>query len=201
MRELALHILDIVENSVSAHAQNITIRVEEDCTTDRLLISIQDDGKGMDATTVASVIDPFITSRTTRKVGLGIPLLKAAAEMCDGTLSIDSRLGSGTLVTVNFQRSHIDRMPLGDLADTYLSLLVAHPEIHWVFAYQLIPPRDGQGTDLYIPQSAPDEVIEARDFYLDDQIIKETLEGIPLCDPTVLAYLRGVFQDGIQTTT
>ena len=127
MRELALHILDLVENSVSAQAQNISICVVEDYAADRLSISVQDDGRGMDADTVAKVIDPFVTSRTTRKVGLGIPLLKAAAEMCEGTLTIDSKLGSGTLIAVDIQLSHIDRMPLGDLAETYLSLLVAHP--------------------------------------------------------------------------
>jgi hypothetical protein len=185
MRELSLHILDIVENSVSAQAQNIMIGVVEDYANDRLTISIQDDGKGMDADTVASVIDPFVTSRTTRKVGLGIPLLKAAAEMCNGTLTIESQLGSGTLITVDFQLNHIDRMPLGDLADTYLSLLVAHPEIHWIFSYKVIQP------------TWKAEINNLLEFYVDDEPIKETLEGIPLCDPTVLAYLRDVFQEGI----
>ena len=202
MRELALHILDLVENSVSAQAQNISICVVEDYAADRLSISVQDDGRGMDADTVAKVIDPFVTSRTTRKVGLGIPLLKAAAEMCEGTLTIDSKLGSGTLIAVDIQLSHIDRMPLGDLAETYLSLLVAHPEIHWIFSYQVIPPdplSSEANAGAFAPLSAPVETVEATDFYLDDQIIKETLEDIPLCDPTVLAYLRGVFQDGIQS--
>lgn len=199
MRELALHILDLVENSVSAQAQNISICVVEDYAADRLSISVQDDGKGMDADTVAKVIDPFVTSRTTRKVGLGIPLLKAAAEMCEGTLTIDSKLGSGTLIAVDIQLSHIDRMPLGDLAETYLSLLVAHPEIHWIFSYQVIPP-DPISTKTNSSLSTPVKTVEATDFYLDDQLVKETLEDIPLCDPTVLAYLRGVFQDGIQST-
>jgi anti-sigma regulatory factor (Ser/Thr protein kinase) len=186
MRELALHILDIAENSVSAQAKNITISVTEDLSTDRLLISIQDDGKGMDAQTVASVIDPFVTSRTTRKVGLGIPLLKEAAELCNGTLVIESTPGVGTLINVDFQRNHIDRMPLGNLADTYLNLLIAHPEVHWHFLYQVlrIETRETSGS-----------ICDVFDF--DDQPIKETLEDLPLCDPAVLAYLRGIFEEGI----
>lgn len=180
MRELALHILDITENSVSAGAQNIIIRVVEDHLADRLAISVQDDGRGMDAQTVAAVIDPFVTSRTTRKVGLGIPLLKEAAELCNGSLAIDSTPGKGTLIQVDFQFNHIDRMPLGDLADTFLNLLIAHPEVHWVFDYQVASSQNGR-----------------QSFLFDDQQVKETLEGIPLCDPTVLEYLRSVFQEGI----
>jgi len=182
MRELALHILDIAENSVSAQAKNISIRVLEDTIADRMRISVQDDGMGMDPEMVEMVIDPFITSRTTRKVGLGIPLLKAAAELCNGDLTIISQPGHGTLICVDLQLNHIDRMPLGDLADTYLSLLIAHPEVHWIFDYQVIPPDE-------TPQW----------FYLDDQPVKDTLDGLSLSDPTVLSYLKGVFQDGINS--
>ena len=191
MRELALHILDIAENSVSAQAQNITICVTEDLVIDRLTISVQDNGKGMDAETVAHVIDPFVTSRTTRKVGLGIPLLKEAAELCNGDLTIKSTPGVGTLINVDFQRNHIDRMPLGNLADTYLSLLVAHPEVHWRLQYKVISLEEGVTND-----NPPGAVQQIFDF--DDAPVKETLEGIPLCDPTVLTYLRGVFESSIQ---
>ena len=96
MRELALHLLDIAENSVAASAKNVTLTVVEDLVNDRLQLSVEDDGRGMDAEMVARVVDPFVTSRTTRKVGLGIPLLKAAAEACNGFLTIDSALGRGT---------------------------------------------------------------------------------------------------------
>ena len=96
MRELALHLLDIAENSVAANASTIGIEVDEDLTTDRLKLAVTDNGKGMDAAMVASVVDPFVTSRTTRKVGLGIPLLKEAAEMCNGYLKINSTVGKGT---------------------------------------------------------------------------------------------------------
>lgn len=182
MRELALHILDLAENSVSAQAKTINIGAVENYLTDRLSIWVEDDGKGMDAETVARVIDPFVTSRTTRKVGLGIPLLKAAAEMCNGDLLIHSKPGEGTRIDVDFQHSHLDRMPLGDLQDTYLTLLVAHPEVHWLFTYQLIGDQN-----------------ENVEFFFDDGPVKETLDGISLCEPAVLEYLRQVFREGFST--
>src|SRR5690606_20906768 len=135
-----LHILDIAENSVSAKADTIQIEVEEDHAADRLRISIIDNGAGMSPEMAARVIDPFTTSRTTRKVGLGIPLLKAAAESCEGGLTLQSILGQGTCVKVEFQHSHIDRMPLGNLTSTLLTLVVGSPEVHWIFRYTV----DGQ---------------------------------------------------------
>lgn len=176
MRELALHLLDIIENSVSAGAKNITVEIIEDTRGDRLKMSVIDDGCGMDAETAAKVVDPFVTSRTTRKVGLGIPLLKAAAESCNGFLHIQSIPNQGTRVDVEFQRSHIDRMPLGDLAGTFLGILIGTPEVHWIFRYH----RDDQK------------------FEFDDAPIKKELEGIPLSEPEVLKYLRNVLETGIQ---
>lgn len=181
MREIALHLLDIVENSVAAQAHTIQVNIWEDLAADTLIASVQDDGKGMDSETVKRVVDPFVTSRTTRKVGLGIPLLKAAAEMCNGSLQITSTPGKGTLLEVKFQRSHIDRMPLGDLSGTFLSLLIAHPEIHWLFTYI-----------VRITNSNP-----AEEFIFDDQPIKETLGDLPLTEPDVLAYLRTSIQEGV----
>ena len=175
MRELALHLLDIAENSVSAHADTVRITVEENHTTDQLRMIVEDNGVGMSAEMVARVTDPFVTSRTTRKVGLGIPLLKAAAEGCDGGLTIQSTLGQGTCVTVEFQLSHIDRMPLGNLTSTLLTLVVGSPEVHWIFTYTV----DGQT------------------FEFDDQPVKETLDGIPLSDPEILKYLRELLETGI----
>lgn len=180
MREIALHLLDIAENSVAAQAKTITIAVCEDLQNDRLTASIQDDGVGMDEETAARVIDPFVTSRTTRKVGLGIPLLKAAAEACEGSLTIESALGKGTTLTVEFQLSHIDRMPLGDLACTVLTLVVAYPTIHWLFDYWSVLP-DGR---------------EAA-FEFDTQPIVDELEGISLSEPWVLSYLRELLEQGV----
>ena len=175
MRELALHILDIAENSVSAKAGTITIAVEEDHAADRLKISVEDNGKGMTPEMVEKVTDPFVTSRTTRKVGLGIPLLKAAAEACEGGLAIRSAVGQGTCLTVEFQLSHIDRMPLGNMTDTMLTLVVGSPEVHWIFTYTV----DGQV------------------FEFDTQPIQEALEDVPLSEPAVLTYLRECLETGI----
>jgi hypothetical protein len=177
MRELALHLLDIAENSAAAEAKSIRIEIREDTISDRLVMKITDDGKGMSEEMVKSVTDPFVTSRTTRKVGLGIPLLKEAAELCNGSLSISSRLGEGTEVSVDFQRSHIDRMPLGDLSTTFLNLMIAHPAIHYIFSYE----------------------VDKELFYLDDVSIKSELQGVSLTEPVVLTFLRNLFESGINS--
>jgi anti-sigma regulatory factor (Ser/Thr protein kinase) len=175
LRELALHLLDIAENSVSANARNIHIEVIEDLQNDRLHMSVSDDGRGMDAETVAKVTDPFVTSRTTRRVGLGIPLLKAAAEACKGYLTIQSEPGKGTHVAVEFEHSHIDRMPLGDIGGTFLTLLIGSPGVHWVFTYR----------------------VNGSEFVFDDQEIKETLDGMSMTEPTVLKFIREYIVEGI----
>ena len=175
MKELSLHILDIAENSVNAGASKVVITVLENIKKDKLTIIIKDDGKGMDAETVKRITDPFVTSRTTRKVGLGLPFLKAAAEACQGSLNIQSQPGKGTTIEVIFQRSHIDRMPLGDLQTTFLNLLIGYPQVHWVFNYQ----------------------VDERSFTLDDQPIKDTLADVPLSDPSVINYLKNVLSEGV----
>ena len=179
MRELSLHLLDIAENGVSAGAQNITITIVEDLRTDRLQLAVEDDGRGMDAAMVEQVTNPFITTRTTRKVGLGIPLLKLAAEMCDGGLTVESTPGVGTTVNVDFQRSHIDRMPLGDVVGTMLALLVGWPQVHWVLRYR----------------------VDDEEYVFDDAPIKEVLGDLPLSDPEVLKFLRGALREGIADVT
>src|SRR5215204_2560757 len=137
MREIALHLLDIAENSAAATSTNVSIQVHEDLLHDRLVTRVIDDGRGMDAETAQHVQDPFYTTRTTRNVGLGIPLLKLAAEQAEGSFSLQSEPGKGTCVEAEFRHSSIDRMPLGDLASTFLTVLVSHPQIDWTFSYQV----------------------------------------------------------------
>jgi anti-sigma regulatory factor (Ser/Thr protein kinase) len=175
LREIALHLLDIVENSVAANAKAITLTVEEDLQNDRLRLAVQDDGKGMDEKLVARLGDPFATSRKTRHVGFGIPFLKAAAEACDGSLRITSAVGKGTRLEVDFQRRHIDRAPLGDLAGTVLTLVVAYPNIHWVFSYR-----------------ADDAA-----FVFDNEPITEILGEVPLTEPAILAFVREMLEQGV----
>lgn len=182
MKELALHLLDLAENSVSAGASVVEISVHEDVPADLIQLEIQDNGRGMDHLTATRAVDPFHTSRTERKIGLGLPLLKAAAEAADGELRLETAPGTGTTIQIHFRRSHIDRMPLGDLSGTFLTLLIAHPEVSWRFNYSAQTAID-----------APPKV-----FYFDDQPIKETLADIELCEPVVLGYLRTLFNDNIQ---
>ncbi len=140
MKELSLNILDIAQNSVSAGAKNIRISLEED-EKGILTLSITDDGKGMSAEMVQSVTDPFCTTRTTRKVGMGIPLLKLASEQTGGTLSIVSRpreedpLHCGTVITATFDTNSIDFTPLGDVVDTVIVLIQGHPEIDYFYLH------------------------------------------------------------------
>jgi len=175
LRELALHILDIAENSIAAGASQIAIGIRKDTRNDELVITVKDNGHGMDDELIAKVMDPFITSRTTRKVGLGIPLLKQAANACNGDLTIQSQPGKGTLLTAKFQECHIDRMPIGNLADTFLTLLLGTPEVNWVLDYQV-----------------NDEI-----FHFDDTEVKEVLDGMLLTDYRVIEYLTNTIQNGI----
>ena len=179
MRELSLHLLDIAENSISAGAKNITINIFENSNSDLLQIEVIDDGHGMSSDMVKKVIDPFITSRTTRKVGLGIPLLKEAAEACNGSLKLKSELGKGTSLEVVFQRSHIDRMPLGDIPTTFLNLLVSNPSIHWTFRYQ----------------------VNEKEFNFDDTEIKEVVGDLSFTEPEILKVIRVMLVTGITDLT
>lgn len=168
VRELSLHLLDIVENSIAAGANQIEINVSVDQAADRLRMQICDNGKGMDEEMVARIGDPFCTTRTTRKVGLGIPLLKAAAEACNGWLKVESKAGEGTCLTVEFQNSHIDRMPLGDLPATLMSLIVANPDVR------------------FLVNCRHDE----QRFCFDTEPLRRELDGISWSEPEVLTYLR-----------
>ncbi len=182
MREIALHLLDIAENSVAAESKNISIHVHEDLLHDRLSASVIDDGRGMDAETAQQVQDPFYTTRTTRNVGLGIPLLKLAAEMAEGSFSLQSEPGKGAWVEAEFRHSHIDRMPLGDLSSTFLTLLISHPQIDWTFLYR-VTEKNGQ----------------SRDFLFESAELKSELGDISLTEPEVLTFVRGMFEEGIES--
>jgi K+-sensing histidine kinase KdpD len=136
LEDLSLHILDIAENSIAANASRIEIKVIEDVKNDSLTIEITDNGKGMDEETVKHVLDPFFTTRTTRRVGLGLPFLAQAARESGGDIEIKSSPGRGTKVKATFQYSHIDRKPLGDLEGTLTTLIAGNPRIDFVYEHQ-----------------------------------------------------------------
>jgi len=136
MEDLSLHILDIAENSISAAARRIEIRIDEDQSKDSLTIEIKDDGKGMDKQTLQKAIDPFFTTRTTRKVGLGLSLLAQAARESDGKFDLSSELGKGTIVKAIFRFSHPDRKPIGDIYETIRTLIAGHPGIDFLYEHR-----------------------------------------------------------------
>jgi hypothetical protein len=176
VRELSLHILDIAENCVTAKADLVRISIHENTHTDKFSFSVSDNGKGMDEDMLQKVTDPFVTTRTTRKVGLGIPLLKAAAESCNGGLSINSMVNKGTKISCWFQRSHIDRMPLGDIVNTVTMLIIGYPDVHWIFRYEF---NDAM-------------------FEFDDEFFKSELGDISLSEPTLITFLRDHLKEGIE---
>lgn len=174
MKELALHILDIAQNSVVAGASLVTIDVEEDAVKDVLRISIIDNGCGMTPEFLESVTDPFTTKRTTRKVGLGIPLFKLAAENTGGSFSIKSEVGKGTEVLAIFTYSHIDRQPLGDMAETILGLITAYENCDFVFNH----------------------IVSDKSFSLDTREIKQILGDVSLGSPDVYLWLSDYLKEG-----
>jgi hypothetical protein len=136
MEELSLHILDIVENSIAAKADKIEIRIREDKKKDLLSIVIIDNGTGMDKETVRKALDPFYTTKKVRRFGLGLPLLSEAAKAANGRLSVKSKVGEGTRIKADFQRSHIDRQPLGNIGQTIETLVIGNPEIDLIFVHK-----------------------------------------------------------------
>ena len=135
MEDLSLHILDIAENSIAAEAKRIEIRIEEDQDRDLLTVEIKDDGKGMDEQMLRKALDPFFTTRITRRVGLGLPLLAQASRESGGAFEVDSKPNEGTRVKASFQHRHPDRKPIGNMQQTIGTLLVGHPEIDLLFEH------------------------------------------------------------------
>ena len=168
MPEISLHILDVAENSVRAGASLVKIEVLADTARNTLSITIADNGCGMSGEQLAKVSDPFFTTRSTRKVGLGIPFFKQAAEGTGGSVSIRSKEGAGTVTEAVFVLDSIDRMPLGDMTATIHTLVTCHEEMDFYYRYA----RDG------------------REFTLDTREMKEILGNVPLSSPEVSGFLK-----------
>ncbi len=168
MKEISLHILDLMQNSIRAGAKNIQLRVEEDTRADTFTVIIQDDGCGMSPEMTKAVSSPFVTTRTTRKVGLGIPLFKAGCEACEGSFSLESPEGKGTRVQGTYRQSHIDRPPLGNIADTVLLLITGNPQLRIHYSHRV----DGQ------------------EYELDTAELLRILDGAPLDAPEITAFIK-----------
>ena len=135
MQEISLNILDIAENSIRANATLIEIIIEETPSKDVFSFTVKDNGCGMDAEMVKRVSDPFVTTRTTRKVGLGISLLKSLAQQAGGDIKLESEVGVGTVIRADFSYSHIDRQPLGDISAVMVSLISMNPTLDFVYTH------------------------------------------------------------------
>ena len=136
MEDLSLHILDIAENSIAAEADNIEIIITEEKDKDLLSVEVIDNGVGMDEETLEKALDPFYTSKTVRRFGFGLSLLSEAAKAANGHLSVKSKKGKGTRIKADFQHSHIDRQPLGDIGQTLITLIIGNPGIEFIFVYK-----------------------------------------------------------------
>lgn len=177
MKELSLHILDIAQNSVKANATLIQIMIEENTAADTLRITVTDNGCGMDKDLLQRVRDPFTTTRTTRKVGMGIPLLEAAAVGCDGSLEIQSQPGVGTTLCAVFGLSHIDRAPVGDMPGTMNVLVSGSPQLDFVYTH----------------------TVDGTSFTFDTREIRAELDGVPLNEPEVAAWIQAYIQEGLDS--
>lgn len=183
MKELSLNILDIAMNSVKAGAENILIKLDE--TADKLTLIIKDDGCGMSEETVNNVMNPFYTTRTTRSVGLGVPLLKLAAEQTGGGITIDSVSEKdnpethGTTVTAEFYKNHLDFTPLGDVVSTITTLIQGSPEREWRFEH----------------------ILEGGSVELDTKELREILGDVPLDNFEVIKWIEGYLKEGYESVS
>lgn len=176
MRELSLNILDIAQNSIVAGASLTEIIVEENTTEKTLLIGIYDNGKGMTEEQVRNVQDPFFTTRTTRKVGMGIPLFKMAAEQTGGSFSIKSQPGVGTRVEARFKTDSIDFTPLGDMSSTIATIVCMNEDKDFIYT----------------------RVVDDAEFKFSSADIKTVLDGVPLSEPSVMSWVEGYISEQTQ---
>ena len=176
MRELSLNILDIAQNSIAAGASLTEILVEENTTEKTLLIGIYDNGKGMTEEQVRNVQDPFFTTRTTRKVGMGIPLFKMAAEQTGGSFSIKSQPGVGTRVEARFKTDSIDFTPLGDMSSTIATIVCMNEDKDFIYT----------------------RIVDDAEFKFSSADIKTVLDGVPLSEPSVMSWVEGYISEQTQ---
>jgi hypothetical protein len=176
MLELSMHILDIAQNSLAAGSTRVEIRIQEDLPADVLVIEVRDNGRGISGEMLPKVTDPFVTSRTTREVGLGLPLLKEAAERCEGCVEVRSAEGRGTTVVARFRLDHFDRAPLGDMGETMGILISANPDVDFLYEHR----------------------VDQRIYIMETREMRQVLGSIGLDDPSVLDFVRQDIRMGLK---
>ncbi|MBE7055006.1 MAG: ATP-binding protein [Ruminococcaceae bacterium] len=176
MQEISLNILDIVQNSIRAGATVIDVVIEEAPSVDVFAFTVKDNGCGMDEEMVKRVTDPFVTTRTTRKVGLGISLLKSLAQQAGGDIKLESKVGVGTVIRADFSYSHIDRQPLGDISAVMVSLISMNPDIDFVYSHSF----------------------EKEEFTLDTRELRKILgEDVSLSEISVAAWIGDYINENL----
>ncbi len=177
MQDLSLHILDIVENSIDAGATKIEIMIDEDIEHNQLKIKIKDNGKGMDKETLKKVLDPFYTTKTVRRVGMGLSLFAQTIQEAEGKIVIKSKLKKGTSVSATLKYNHIDRKPMGNMIETIMALLAtkAH-DIDFIYVHRK----------------------NKEEFILNTKEIKKELDGVMINEPEVLKFLRTQIKKGLK---
>lgn len=175
MKTIALHIMDVLQNSIKVKATRVELDVFEDKRADQLILTFRDNGPGMSKEMLRKITNPFFTTRTERRVGLGLPLLKQNAEMTGGSLRIESELGVGTVVTSTFGLSHIDRPPMGDIAGVVVLTVAANPDIEFIFLYK----------------------VDDRSYLFDTREVKLALDGLPINNPQVMEFMKDMIIENI----
>ena len=175
MRELSLHIMDIVENGLRAGATLVEIFVKEDRKGNWLSVEISDNGHGMPDETLKRVMDPFFSTRSTRRVGLGLPMFRELCRRCDGEFDIRSKDGEGTKINASFRIDHIDLIPLGDMAGSMMSLIMGNPEADFLYTHE----------------------VDDRTFHLDTRQVREELEGLEIYNPQVVKSLGKLVRESL----
>ncbi len=176
MKDISLHILDIVQNSTRAKATEIEVQLEEKPAEDQLILTIKDNGSGIAPEMLKTITDPYTTSRTSRKVGMGLSLLRQNTELSEGHFSIGSELGKGTELSAAFGLSHIDRPPLGDIEGTMALIISSHPEINIIYKH----------------------ICPGGEVALSTAELKEQLEGVPLSHPEVIRFIKEFLKENLQ---
>lgn len=175
MKELSLHVYDLMENSIAANAKDVYLTIRDSLKDNDYHFTIQDNGKGMTPEFMAKVTDPYTTTRTTRKVGLGLPLIKMNSENCGGGMKLSSEVGVGTTLEFWFQHDHWDRPPMGDLEGTIVMLVSQHEDIHFVYKH----------------------ITDKGEYVFDTDEIKEALDGMSMNDLSIISYLKEMIRENL----
>lgn len=174
LQDIAMHILDLGQNSIRANAKLVKIELMVEDEKDILSLMIEDDGCGMDEDTMERALNPFYSSRATRNIGLGLPFMKELSELCNGSFRLISKVNQGTRLEVTLQKSHWDTPPFGDIGEAFMLLVQAKSEIDFLFHYR-----------------------HKTDFYVDTREVKSQLADVSIAEFEILMWLKEYINENI----